>query len=813
MWMNQNKSARARAVATATLAGLALFFICLRTVSAQAPQSGPTDTAAAQVWHVDNSPGEGLVGYWKFDQVFDGVTFNSVLLSNKSQLSAGSAITSAVATSVTVADTGALQLDGVNGMAVVSDAVQLDVPTNSFSVAAWARRGTTGTYDAIFDSGSETNKWWIFIADNSGTKANRFGFGVRGISETYSTRSITDTNWHHLAVVMSGSVSSNLTFYVDGVASGVVTATNVLTPSGDKHIGALLDGSLLAFFGGSLDELRLYNRPLSAAEVGRLAAGRGCVTDGASWPTAFEDLQCALNVAQDGDQIWIAAGTYRPGTDKFVSYRLVNGVSLFGGFNGAESSPAQRPPFDPKAPLTTLSGDAVADDVPASFGNYVENTCNVMVAGSLAFPGSVSATVDGLAVQEGNADAGAACGFPSASDGGGLLAIGPSQLTLSNILFKSNRASGSGGGLAAGGGNVTVTVSSFVSNTAGSTGGAVSVIGTLTMSGSSVSLNRAVDPVPASDFTPVGGGVFVSGTAFITDTQFFTNTGILTGGVFLNNLAGGGGLAVTGTLALTGGDFEGNSAEHGGGLQVLGSATIQGSLFQSNNAGSGGGVFADGDLTLVTNRLIDNTALETLTSQPSEGGGLFLQNGGLSGKVSNNLFLGNRVITADATTPAGAAMSLDGIITLVNNNTIVDGGLITVSAASVTGTTGLFNNIITSATIGIEALGGVTFDDYNLFSGDTITATGVISALGHSRTADPRFVAPGLNDYRLRLDSPAVDAGDNSRVPLFVTTDLSGGKRFVDVPSVPDTGAGSAPIVDIGAFEVNNLLFLPLIRK
>ena len=75
-------------------------------------------------------------------------------------------------------------------------------------------------------------------------------------------------------------------------------------------------------------------------------------------------------------------------------------------------------------------------------------------------------------------------------------------------------------------------------------------------------------------------------------------------------------------------------------------------------------------------------------------------------------------------------------------------------------------------------------------------------------------VAPAaLGDFRLRLDSPAVDAGDNSRMPNTVTTGLAGGPRFVSVPSVPDTGAGTPPIVDIGASEVNDLLYLPLVMR
>jgi hypothetical protein len=116
--------------------------------------------------------------------------------------------------------------------------------------------------------------------------------------------------------------------------------------------------------------------------------------------------------------------------------------------------------------------------------------------------------------------------------------------------------------------------------------------------------------------------------------------------------------------------------------------------------------------------------------------------------------------------------------------------------------------------VALENQGGFNlFDDYNLFHANGVTASGVISSLGHSRQADPLFVAPAQDDFRLQLHSPAVDAGDNNRVPNGVTTDLAGGPRFVDVPAVPDTGAGSRPIVDIGAYEVNDQLFLPLVRR
>ena len=95
---------------------------------------------------------------------------------------------------------------------------------------------------------------------------------------------------------------------------------------------------------------------------------------------------------------------------------------------------------------------------------------------------------------------------------------------------------------------------------------------------------------------------------------------------------------------------------------------------------------------------------------------------------------------------------------------------------------------------------------------------------GGNVDVDPAFVDPVGpdgdpltvfdNDYHLSLTSRCIDSGDNSLVLLDVydldgdgdvaepdPIDLDAQARFADVPSVPDTGNGSAPIVDMGCYE------------
>jgi parallel beta-helix repeat protein len=97
------------------------------------------------------------------------------------------------------------------------------------------------------------------------------------------------------------------------------------------------------------------------------------------------------------------------------------------------------------------------------------------------------------------------------------------------------------------------------------------------------------------------------------------------------------------------------------------------------------------------------------------------------------------------------------------------------------GTAGIFNDGSSSIT--------VSYNDNQ----DGVNGTGSISA-------NPLFLAPP-GDLRPGSGSPVVDAGNNAAVPVGTTTDVAGLPRFFDDPGAPDTGAGTPPIVDMGAHE------------
>ena len=87
--------------------------------------------------------------------------------------------------------------------------------------------------------------------------------------------------------------------------------------------------------------------------------------NGLFWQTAYDDLQDALDHAA-GDpsisEIWVAEGVYKPDRgsgDRTMSFQLITGVGLYGGFVGDEQNRDDR---GPDAYETYLDGDLLDND-------------------------------------------------------------------------------------------------------------------------------------------------------------------------------------------------------------------------------------------------------------------------------------------------------------------------------------------------------------------------------------------------------------------------------------------------------------------
>jgi len=333
--------------------------------------------------------------------------------------------------------------------------------------------------------------------------------------------------------------------------------------------------------------------------------------DGSSWADAYTSLQSALAAAQSGDQIWVAAGVYYPtsGTNRNVAFTLKNGVVLYGGFAGSETSLDQR---DWQSNLTILSGDIDQNDTNDD-GNFIAETWSHIVGNNSynVVRGSgvdSTAVLDGFIITAGRANS---SGSGNVGEGGGIYLTSNAAPTLRNLTLSGSRVYRGGGGLSAtAGSRPTLTDVTFTGNRADLHGGGLYVVnGAATLTRVTFEGNRA----DHSNLS--GGGLYADNSALtLIDVTFRNNTGGTGGGMYVVNGAD--------TLVLDRVDFDSNTAGRAGGAYISNStATITNSTFISNSAtgGTGGGlyVYPTSHITLTDVTFAGNQA-------NSDGGGIFL---------------------------------------------------------------------------------------------------------------------------------------------------------------------------------------------
>jgi hypothetical protein len=215
--------------------------------------------------------------------------------------------------------------------------------------------------------------------------------------------------------------------------------------------------------------------------------------DGSSWEDAYHDLMDAIAAAQSGQEIWVAAGVYTPGTTRAASFVLQHGVAVYGGFKGTEDYRQQR---NPRANVTVLSGEIGDPSIKTDNVYHVITT-----ASTFADPLDETAVIDGFTITggyangEGQDDKGGGFrndyGTPSlvnlnfvdnyaVNHGGALVTqYNSNPLTVVNSTFSGNHSTNNAGGIA-NIANIKVVNSSFVGNTGNNGGGIVSLTGTQT---------------------------------------------------------------------------------------------------------------------------------------------------------------------------------------------------------------------------------------------------------------------------------------------------------------------------------------------
>jgi predicted outer membrane repeat protein len=307
--------------------------------------------------------------------------------------------------------------------------------------------------------------------------------------------------------------------------------------------------------------------------------------------------------------------------------------------------------------------------------------------------------------------------------------------------------------------------------------------------------------------------------------------------------------------------FVGNYAQFGGGMFNGSSSPVLVEVtFQGNSAMTGGGMDNSYsspvlvDVTFRGNTSTDVGGMSNLGGSPILVNVVFAGNmaddiaGGMNSSLSdpslaNVIFTGNSARLAGGLYTWKSSPSLANVTFSRNTSTFLGAAIY----SSTSGNPVLDNCLLwgNTAPSGRQmdndgaSIPTIAYSDIQGSGGSGISWDGDLGVDGGGNIdADPLFVdadgpdgIPGTMDdwLRLRSASPAIDAGDNDAVPAD-TLDLDGDgdtseqlpldmarlPRFADAPIVPNTGNGTPPIVDIGAYEarpVAQVLFIPLIVR
>ena len=444
----------------------------------------------------------------------------------------------------------------------------------------------------------------------------------------------------------------------------------------------------------------------------------GGSNDGSSWANAFLDLQDALKIAQAGDEIRIGQGTYRPAPpngDRAISFNLVSGVVMQGGYAGFGASDPDA--LDHVAFPTILSGDLNGDDQPTPTA-LDDNSYHVVRAQGV----DATTAIRGVTMERGNADvAGQECpGEPPLQSQGGGISCSDADLLMTDCVVRDNRASCQGGGIWFNGGSPVFLRCAFVGNRTG----------------------------PA-EFS-YGAGAYCTASATFIDCQFVQNSS-----------AHGAGAAWIENSTFRGCQFKQNMAGEIGGALIGGNLALIDCAFDENTSSTFIGGVTGANLTLVNCSFTRHHAI----CGPILGAALRMNGNSL---VVNCLFAGNR---APAIVATGTSNTIQ-TSTIIGNRDC-DGGILVVGGHVTLSNSIVWDNSettpLTDSNQVILGPGGTVSTNHSVIHG----WTGSLGGTGNHGN-DPRFIdADGPDNIygtaddnpRLLANSPCINAGDSGLLP------------------------------------------------
>jgi glucose/arabinose dehydrogenase len=237
---------------------------------AEGAELGVPRTAIVTI--VDDESGVGLVAHWRLDESAIGATVvdssGNGNNGNHQSIQAPQGPNSDTP-DVDSANPRGLEFDGVDDFVSIAADPSLDLSDGNFTQSVWIKpEHTDNGYHGVlgFQGAGTANRYpgiWVY-------QQNRihFGFGDGNNWNSKTTGGVlTPGEWNHVATTFDGTT---YTAYVNG--RNVLTTTDFAgrTPAATTQVNI---GRVDSYFQGHIDDVRIYNRTLSATEIEVLIDG------------------------------------------------------------------------------------------------------------------------------------------------------------------------------------------------------------------------------------------------------------------------------------------------------------------------------------------------------------------------------------------------------------------------------------------------------------------------------------------------------------------------------------------------------------
>ncbi len=222
------------------------------------------------------------IGLWRFNEC-QGTTLQDSIGSNQgtitigatgTQTSAGTCSTSSTAwgNGATGKFSASLNLDGTDDyVPLTSFPLSSLYNSTGLSVAAWVKVSSFAGNNAIYSEGKSSSalSWLLFYVRTSQKLEFRTGDNSGNINQYTGSTSLNTGQWYHVVVTVNGT--NTPTLYVNGnpetLSVSNTTFSSVLSGVNLSAIGAYARNTTANYFAGQIDDVRLYNYTLTAAQI------------------------------------------------------------------------------------------------------------------------------------------------------------------------------------------------------------------------------------------------------------------------------------------------------------------------------------------------------------------------------------------------------------------------------------------------------------------------------------------------------------------------------------------------------------------